>query len=328
MLQNDLYQQLLTEHFDVMDSTTRKTMLYINEADKSQVLGALANKLYQKIVKDVAEIDYGTIPLTKGDITKMENYTDIIETLQTIRELQVYYKQSVDSTNTVLDAIDNVKALKPIWEKGYAIDNSLVVVLYNTTCMAIVATTSLLLSTSVEFIKNPDEDTFEIQLKKVSKNKSAEALMLRNLNKFNTAYKKGDIEKACKEVLSATKNIREQAALMESEMEMMNEGIGMGAVGAIASAVPELPAMIIGVASVMIILSCIIPFLREITVTLLNAKQSLSDYLSVESDLVRLNAERVQYTSAKSPQAKKKIRDKQMKIADRLKKMSDKLNIK
>lgn len=321
----DQYQDILTEFFDVTDKITRKTMLYINESEKSQVLGALANKLYSKIVQDVTNIDYGTIPLTKGDITKMENYLDILETLQIVRDIQVQFKQSTDDVDTVLLAIENTKKYQPIWTKAFGIDCEFVEVMYNNICMAIVSATAIIVSTSIEYIKDPNEGTFDAALIKISKNKSAKALMLRNLKKYNDACAKGDVEKACKDLLSYNRAFKEQAAIAESEQCLQELGAGSLA---LASLAPEIPAVVLSVTSLIIVLKCFIPFLRELTVTFLNAKQSFSDYLSIEADVVRMNAEKVQYMSAKSDATKKKIKNKQLKIADRLKKMSDVLAVK
>ena len=322
----DLYQEVVKEHFDVTDNTTRKTMLCITESEKSQVLGALANKLYSKIVKDVTNIDYGTIPLTKGDITKMENYLDLLETLQTVRDIQVEFKQSTDEVDTVLLAIENTKKYKALWIKAFGIDCEFVEVLYNNICMAIVGATAIIVSTSIEYIKDPNEGTFNAVLTRVSKNQSGKALMLRNLKRFNDSCAKGDLEKACKDLLSYNTSLKEQAALLESEQECLQELAPSSL--ALSSITPAVPATIVAITSLIVVLKCFIPFLRELTVTFLNAKQSFSDYLAIESDIVRLNAEKVQYTSAKSDEAKKKIRNKQLKIADRLKKMSDVLAVK
>lgn len=309
------YDQIITEHFNVLDRDTRKVLISINEADKSQVLGSLAAKLYDKIVKDVTNIDYGTIPLTKGDITKMENYIEINDCLTTIRDLAIQFKQPTDSMDTVINAISNVKATDYLWKKAYGIDCEMPTVFYNSICMAIVSSTSLLIATSIEYIKDPSEGTINIVLNQVSKNKTQNKLMLDTLDKFNVACKKGEIDKIFKSVLSAQRTVSIEA------VETLTEGI-------VEKVVPSAVFVAIGAAgTILALLKCVIPILRTITSTLFGAKQSLSDYLAIESDHIRLNAEKIQYNSAKSPEAKNRIRDKQLKIADKLKKNSDKLII-
>jgi len=148
-----------------------------------------------------------------------------------------------------------------------------------------------------------------------SKNKTQNKLMLDTLDKFNVACKKGEIDKIFKSVLSAQRTVSIEA------VETLTEGI-------VEKVVPSAVFVAIGAAgTILALLKCVIPILRTITSTLFGAKQSLSDYLAIESDHIRLNAEKIQYNSAKSPEAKNRIRDKQLKIADKLKKNSDKLII-
>ena len=81
-------------------------------------------------------------------------------------------------------------------------------------------------------------------------------------------------------------------------------------------------------ATVLALATCIIPILHELTSMLYCMRQSISDYFSIESDVIRLNAEKVNYDRSKTPEAKKKIISKQLKIADRFKTISNKLAIK
>ena len=172
-----------------------------HEAEQNQAVIALSAKLYDKIIAKVDDIDYGTIPLTKGDVSKMENYSDILETLKIIKDIQEQYKQSTADVDTVLTTIDYLKGYQDIWVKAFAIDCEFVQVMYATMCMGVVSSTALLVSTSIEFIKNPETQTFDIALQRVSKTRTANALMLNNLTKFNKACQKGEVEKVCKDIL-------------------------------------------------------------------------------------------------------------------------------
>lgn len=317
------YNRVVKEHFDLADEATLKTVVYVNEADKSQVLSSLANRLYGKIMKNVADIDFGTIPNTKGDITKMQNYPDLVETLDIIKELLVYYRQSTSDVDIVINAIANIKNLQRVWEKAFAIDCGIVVILYNTMCLSVVSATSLLIASTIEYIKEPDENKYIMVVQKVSKNKTGEAMMLKNLEKFNKACSTGEIEKTCKELCEKNHAVKHEMALLEQDQFLHESPIP-----AMIGAIEGLPAIVLSISSLLLLIGCIIPILRELTAMFCYAKQSASDYFAMEADIVRLNAEHVQYSSAKSPEAKKKIRDKQLKIADKLKKMSDTLAVK
>lgn len=300
-----LYNQIIKEHFDVIDTETRKCLLSINEADQNQVLGSLAAKLYDSIVKKITDIDFGQIPNSKGDITKIPNYLEIVECLTTIRDMMVRQRQSTLSVDIIFTSIENMKKYKSLWEKGYNIDSEMTVVFYNTIALSIVSATSLLISAIVEFIKNPDSGIVDIEIAKVSNSKTKDGLLFKNLDSFNKSCKKGDIEKTFTAVLKAQRSVKEAMMVTENIVAILFTG-----------------AMVVS------LLTCVIPILHQLTAMLYNLRQSISEYLSGEADIIRLNAEKVNYNRSKTPEQKKKIIARQHKIADRFKKWSNQLMIK
>lgn len=307
-----IYNDLVKEYFDVTDTETRRCMVTINEADQDQVLGSLAAKLYDNIVNKVTDIDFGQIPLSKGDITKIPNYFELCDCLTTVRDMMVAKHQTTNSTDTIFGAIENLKKTKKIWEKGYALECEMAVLFYNTIALSIVSSTSILLSACVEFIKNPESGVIDIELAKIAKNKSKDGILFKNLEKFNKACKKGEIEKTFDNVLKAQRTVRE-AVENNSSLEAVHEDVF---------------AILFGAGMVVGLLSCVIPILHQLTTMLYNLRQDASDYFAAESDIIKLNAEKVNYNRSKTPEQKKKIIAKQMKIADRFKKWSNKLMIK
>lgn len=301
----DQYNALVKEHFDITDRETRKILVTINEADQNQVMGNLAAKLYDAIVKKVTDIDFGQIPASRGDITKIPNYLDIVSCLTTIRDMMVESKQSTGSADIIFLAIENMKKYQKIWEKGYVLENEMVIVFYNTIALSIVSAISLLTSATIEFIKNPQSDVIDIELAKVANHKTKDNLLFKNLDKFNKACRKGDIEKVFNDVLRAQRQLKEGTIIKESISAILFTG-----------------AMVLG------LLSTVIPILHQLTNALYCLRQNVAEYLAGEADVIRLNAEKVHYNRAKTPEQKKKIIARQHKIADHFKKWANKLMIK
>lgn len=301
----DQYNALVKEHFDITDRETRKVLVTINEADQNQVMGNLAAKLYDAIVKKVTDIDFGQIPASKGDITKIPNYLDMVSCLTTIRDMMVESKQSTGSADIIFLAIENMKKYKKIWEKGYFLENEMTIVFYNTITLSIVSAISLLTSATIEFIKNPQSDVIDIELAKVANHKTKDNLLFKNLDKFNNACRKGDIEKVFNEVLKAQRQLKEGTIVKESISVILFTG-----------------AMVLG------LLTTVIPILHQLTNALYCLRQNVAEYLAGEADVIRLNAEKVQYNRAKTPEQKKKIIARQHKIADHFKKWANRLMIK
>lgn len=301
----DQYNALVKEHFDITDRETRKVLVTINEADQNQVMGNLAAKLYDAIVKKVTDIDFGQIPASKGDITKIPNYLDMVSCLTTIRDMMVESKQSTGSADIIFLAIENMKKYQKIWEKGYFLENEMTIVFYNTIALSIVSAISLLTSATIEFIKNPQSDVIDIELAKVANHKTKDNLLFKNLDKFNNACRKGDIEKVFNEVLKAQRQLKEGTIVKESISAILFTG-----------------AMVLG------LLTTVIPILHQLTNALYCLRQNIAEYLAGEADVIRLNAEKVQYNRAKTPEQKKKIIARQHKIADHFKKWANRLMIK
>ena len=301
----DQYNALVKEHFDITDRETRKILVTINEADQNQVMGNLAAKLYDAIVNKVTDIDFGQIPASRGDITKIPNYLDMVSCLTTIRDMMVESKQSTGSADIIFLAIENMKKYQKIWEKGYVLENEMVIVFYNTIALSIVSSISLLTSATIEFVKNPQSDVIDIELAKVANHKTKDNLLFKNLDKFNKACRKGDIEKIFNDVLRAQRQLKEGTIIKESISAILFTG-----------------AMVLG------LLSTVIPILHQLTNALYCLRQNVAEYLAGEADVIRLNAEKVQYNRAKTPEQKKKIIARQHKIADHFKKWANKLMIK
>lgn len=303
-MQRDIWNAIIKEHFNLTNTTTRKCLVSVNETDQNQILANLASKLYENIVDRVADIDYGEIPSSRGDITKIPNYMELTDCLNTVRELFVESKQSTYTVDTIITAIENTKKLTPMWQKAFQTECEFPVVFYNTICLSIVSATSLMISTSVELIKDPDTGTVELALARASKSNSKDGMLFKNLISYNNSCKKGDVEKTMEGLIKAGKTMKE---------------------GAYSEAV--IFSVILGASVVIGLVSCIVPILHQLTSALYCLRQSISDYFAYESNIIRLNALKLEYDTTKTEAQKKKIAAKQNKIADTFKRWSDKLRV-
>lgn len=307
---------VLKEYFDTSDRKSMKTLLSLNEADQNQAMVALASKLYEKIVAKVDDIDFGTIPASKGDITKIGNFLEMRDCMKTIGEILVHYKQDTAQLDIIDKAIENIKSSKKIWEKAYATECDLAITFYNTITLSIVSAISLLISASIDFIKEPGQGSFQISFDRTGYNKTKDKLLFQNLEKFNKSYAKGDVQKLMDAVVKSNVGVRESA------IEPVTEAL------AATATITALVSVIGSGVMIGILLTLVIPVLHELVNALYCAKQSVSEYFEVQSKIVQFNAEQLKYDYTKSEAEIKKIYDKQTKIADLFKKISDKFAVK
>lgn len=295
----DDYMKVISENFDIMHTDTRKILLAIDEEDKSNVLASLTSKLYDNIVNKVDDIDFGTIPKSEGDIEKIENYEELCACIQTIRGLLVEYRQSAKPIDIIVSAINNCKQRKEMFEKAYRYKVELPVVMYSTIVLSIVSSVSFLISTCIDYIKEPNADDFQIVLDKTAFNKSKDNLLFKNLEKFNIACDRGQIDETIDYVIK--KNIKNLTGM----------SFGIIASGAIVS----------------VIVLNIIPIIRELIFFFYYSRTKMSDYLEIQSNLLKMNVYNLENNEAIPKKDKTQIIKKQNKIADFLQKLANKISI-
>ena len=290
-------EKAFVEFFDCRDQVTRRTLMAMTEAEHNSALTNLTSKLYDQIVKKTHSIDYGEIPKTKGDISKLSNYEDLMDTLGILKGIVKEYKQNTKPIDDISVAIGNLSGRKDMFERAFRYDCELPMLMYNNLVMAVIAGTSFMITSCIEFIKAPRDETFIIQLDKVAYNKSKDALLYNSLAKFNKSCESGDFDKAMNMIID--KKIRKFTGI------------------AVAS----------GIVAGIIILVNIIPILRELTYFFFYVKNSISDFFGVQADLLMMNAYNVQRNEALDADDKDEIVEKQLAIANRFRDISNKFAI-
>jgi len=196
------YDQLIREHFDLTDSYTRKYITSLKEdAQQDQLLNALSSALYEKIVSKVDDIDFGTIPLSRGDITKVQGFASTEECLNIIRNLVIQYKQNPTIVDVVISAVNNIIERKALFIKGYALNAELPMLIYNTMVLAIERSTSLLIATCIEYIKDPATNNMKMALDKAAYSRTMDDLLFKQLINFNNMCHNGQLDKTLEAVM-------------------------------------------------------------------------------------------------------------------------------
>lgn len=181
------YNELIREYFDISDKKTRKILVTLEDAEQNQVLAALSTALYDKIVEKVDDIDFGTIPRSRGDITKVEGFENSVECLKIIRNIVLEYKENPKIVDDVLSAIENVKTRKSIFMKAFALNVEFPMVIYNLIVMSIEQSISFLISVCIQYIKDPASQTLVSALDKVAYNNTRDNMLFEQLSNFNNA---------------------------------------------------------------------------------------------------------------------------------------------
>lgn len=285
------------KYFDTDDDMTRYILLSVNEADQSVVMQSLANKLYENIVDKVDKIDFGTIPLSKGDITKIENYDRLVDCVRIMSDIIQRYNQNTNCIETIATAIQNMIDNTDLFTKAYALNVEMPIIIYNTMVLSIVSATSLMISSCVDFIKSADKNGFDISLNRAELIRTKDALLFKDLEKFNKLCANGTFDKMINGIIAQnSKNL----------------------FGATAGAT-------IGI--ITLILS-FIPLMRELIFFFYYSRCKVSDYFDAQATLLDMNAYNIENNLARDEKERKEIATKQRSISDKFKKISNFFKIK
>lgn len=295
------YNRVIDEFFDFTDRETRKVLLAVNEADQNKILVSLTSKLYDNVVDKVDDIDFGEIEMSKGDIEKLPNFETLHECLNNMTRLLIEFKQDTHPVDQIAECISNMIETKDMWKKAYALNVELPMITYNTIVLAIIEATSYMVSMCVEFVKSPSEDTMKIMIDKSALTKSKSHMILKNIESFNSAFRKGQVQKAMWHVIDESSKKKNFVGLG------IYTGIGVG-------------AAVVGIAG---LLFCIIPLIRELIFLFYYTRVRVSDFFEVQADLLQVSSYNVENNRLDlTKEERKKIAAKQMKTADKFRNAS------
>lgn len=217
------FEQVMREHMNYFDSNTVHMIAEATDNDQSQILIALTSKLYEMIVAKVAKIDYSSVSSSRGDITKIENYSQLVETINIIKNIVAEYRCDTTPVTVVEKAMENVQQRTAIFKRAFVIGAPVPVVLYNNICINIVAAVSYMIDTCIEYIKNPQSESFQMALDVVAYNKTMECVMFDTLKTFNEGCASGDIDAALNVAMNKSKVKREAVESLDEAGGMFDE---------------------------------------------------------------------------------------------------------
>lgn len=345
MILSDI-NEIIRENMDMNDSNTVKRLSVMMEGNQNLFLVALTSKLYDKIQEKATRIDFSTIEQSRGDITKIQNFRSMVDCVNIIKKIVLEYKESTEPVDTIIDAIENINSRSRLFKKSFVIGSSLPKLTYNSICMCIVESISFLISVCVEYIKSPNNDTFQMALDTTAYNKSMQNLMFTNLVKFNQSCKTKELDAALELVMSQAVSNREAADIIIQQNKvpiakdhpfLTDEEINAGQTvvihddddqqvqqeGSIGAALSYAGNKIL-----LWICKLFIPLIRQVTYFFYFHKQKMSDYWEDQANLIQMNAMIMMNENNNIPLEKKKaIYAKQMKIVERYRKRANDLSI-
>ena len=288
---------------ETMDTSSYEGYSFImslTEAEQTNAVMVLANKLYNMIINKIENIDYREIERSNGDITKFVQYKRTKECIDVLMTIAAQSKEGVEDVAVIKQAMTNLEEHKDLFIAGYKNNVSIIKNFYNSIVLGIISDIGFMTTTCVEFIKNPDS-TMSLEMHNLQEYQTRFGLVHRNLIKFNDACTKGEITKAFGPLVS--KKIAHESIVL---------GLGIGSLILLAG----------------VIVYVIIPILRDLTYIFFSFRAHLSDWFKLQQELLDANTIRLQSLKAKNDKETNKVIEAQKKWSERMRKISETLAIK
>lgn len=291
---NERLNQLLQENF-VTDGPSKLKYESLTEAQKFSLTKNLLDSSIRMVLDKTKLLDYSIVEASKGNIQKVPGYSDLAGSIQSLKSIQSASGKRIEGVDTLDIALMNLKNLEAYFSRAFAINCTIVEMMYNNVAVALISSTAYLIANAVDMVKN---DAGVITLTPSPKaSKGLDSAMVKSLDKFNKMCANGDM----------------QRFLQRSIPEFRAAGSTQAWITNILGS-----AKVAGAATFVVISSCVL--LRQIVFQFYNMRVKLSDYLRTNATFVEMNqakmsmAQDMQGTRKKQQEAAKKLLD----LADKI----------
>lgn len=285
--------KLLIENFNIEPHRQHRVLKQLLEHEKVDLSKNLVDSIYKKVAQRAYDLDYSQLEESKGDITKIEGYNIVIESLALLKSIDTSLQNSVamKEINIIEQAIENVKRNTTNFEAGFNTNSHQVIILYNNITLAIVASTSFVIATMVDFVKNVDGN-YDLHFRLNNSHQHGHpSIYLDSLERFNNEVQSGKLAQFFEYALG--------------KRALTGSAIGAGVV-------------------ITILLSyALIQIIRECVYQYYHSRITMSDNLKLQAEFIKLNVEKKKGTKGVS----KTTIQKQEKIAKALVKQADKIDV-
>lgn len=306
MLQKNYCINILLEN---ASSFTEKSQIQkLTEAEQAVVNDRMVSNLYQSALKK-GHINFDHIPASKGDIQKVDGYENMIATLNVLRGLSKKFGINIPEIDVVETALNNIRMHKPLFDKGFKLEIDFLQTYYNTLVYACIESTSLILSSYVEYTRTVNNVEFRLR-----KGKGIYGnVCLDSLVKFNKQVKDGSFVKFANGLIS------------KGSENFLGSFAGTKLATAVTGAISSHPVAA-GIMATIGLAASIVPVIRELIYYFYESRMQVSEYLNQQKEFLEMNEFNLN-SSSMDAQKRNRILDKQRSVINKMEKMSDKIRV-
>lgn len=283
----------MLETLQVINENIIGSFYSMDEAVQSEVAEKVLDKVFALTIGKYNKIDFGDIEKTRGDITKLKFYKNLTECIITLKEIDKVTKK-ISDIYIIEEAINNIRKLKPEFEKSFRVKNNSGIMIYNLITHAIMESTSYIIATAINFLSDD---------KIIISDVNGSVVLVDSLTKFNKLVGDGSIYKFISE---ADKVVMQEAGI-DTLLDKINPANNKLTTG-----------LIIG-GSIIILMIVIVPLIRNLTYYYYNLKHKISESAYVQAAMLEMNIKVLTNDNGDA-----EVIAKQQKMVNMFKKMSQK----
>jgi hypothetical protein len=163
----------------------------LNEDDKRELQAKVAESLFFTVKDKSSELEYDSIDKSGGDIEDMPGYDVLSNSIHSLQTMYASTKSAPSEVNDLFRCLTNLQKFKRYFTQAYAKGDEATKLLYRNMVVALIAGTSFMVATHVEYIKEPGGE-FSAKLKTLRT--MERSLFLDNIAKFNSMADSGQLK--------------------------------------------------------------------------------------------------------------------------------------
>lgn len=301
MLYGDRIDKFIKENVSYGTMQERYSLkdITLHESDKIQVTDKIVATMYQLTMNKYSGIDFGTIPNSRGNISKLKEYETMKKVLEVIAEL------ASTSNNTMLSNYSNIlnetmnvlEAYNKEFTLGFIQENQMIMMIYNTVVTSLICGIDFTITFIVDYLITPNGEIENSEKIKQSAN-SKDFILFKNLESTVKIANEGTLKKMFNTLLKNNEFIGSMA---------LTTGVGIAAIS------------IIGIIA-------IVPVMRELIYLIFNIRMKISEFFKIQAEFLELNI--IELRSTSMPDKKRnEIIKKQKNTIKTLNSLSDKFEL-
>jgi hypothetical protein len=263
----------------------------LSESEKVGMSKELVESLFKTTAERSMGLDYDEVEQSKGDLTKIKDYASLKDSIALLQSMQTSMTEKIEELDTVVNAHNNMIANVANFEQGFRVGNTGVILLYNNLAMALVASTSFLIATTVDYVKDPVGNYNVHYRNNASAQKGYPTILIDSLRKFNQLHLNGELAKFFEYSFSKKALVGASAGIITA--------VTIGAIG---------------------LSIALVPLIRELVYQFYHMRVSISDHLRLQASFLEMNRTKLGAVKNMKATAKKQehIMNQMLKLADKI----------